>query len=122
MAARDFAATVLLNLPFCRGRRTTQAGHTCGVALPRIQGVSDSEIVLARQGTAVDPREAALIGFAVRVLAEPSGISDDDVAGLRAHGWSDRVIADVVGLVSLNLLTGAFSLVAGIQPERPNGA
>ncbi|WP_084589988.1 MarR family transcriptional regulator [Lentzea albidocapillata] len=60
---------------------------------------------------AVDPREAALIAFAVRVLAEPSGISDDDVAGLRAHGWSDRVIADVVGVVALNLLTGRIRQV-----------
>ena len=101
------------------GCGTCLAAHT---EAARANGVSDSDIVLARQGTAVDPREAALIGFAVRVLAEPSGISDDDVAGLRAHGWSDRVIADVVGVVSLNLLTGAFNLVAGIQPERPNGA
>ncbi|MDX8034854.1 carboxymuconolactone decarboxylase family protein [Lentzea sp. BCCO 10_0856] len=97
----------------------------CGACLAahteaaRANGLSESDIVLARQGTAVDPREAALIAFAVRVLAEPSGISDDDVAELRAHGWSDRVIADVVGVVALNLLTGAFNLVAGIEPSIP---
>jgi AhpD family alkylhydroperoxidase len=92
---------------------------TCLVAhtdAARAAGVTDAEIVLARQGSAVDPREAALIGFAVRVLGDPSGITGDDVAGLRSHGWSDRVIADVVGLVSLNLLTGSFNLVAGIEP------
>jgi hypothetical protein len=27
------------------------------------------------------------------------------------------VIAEVVGLVTLNLLTGAFNLVAGLEPE-----
>ncbi|SDN31486.1 alkylhydroperoxidase AhpD family core domain-containing protein [Lentzea albidocapillata subsp. violacea] len=96
------------------GCGTCLAAHT---EAARANGVSDSDIVLARQGTAVDPREAALIAFAVRVLAEPSGISDDDLAGLRAHGWSDRVIADVVGVVALNLLTGAFNLVAGIEPS-----
>ena len=96
------------------GCGTCLAAHT---EAARANGVSDSDIVLALQGTAVDPREAALIAFAVRVLAEPSGISDDDVAGLRAHGWSDRVIADVVGVVALNLLTGAFNLVAGIEPS-----
>ncbi|SFR24886.1 uncharacterized peroxidase-related enzyme [Lentzea waywayandensis] len=95
------------------GCATCLAAHT---EAARANGVSDSDIVLARQGAAVDPREAALIGFALRVLAEPSGISDDDVAGLRAHGWSDRAIADVVGVVALNLLTGAFNLVAGIEP------
>jgi len=46
-------------------------------------------------------------------------IIGDDVAELRTHGWTDRVIADVVGLVSLNLLTGAFNLVAGITPVEP---
>ncbi|MFD7962261.1 carboxymuconolactone decarboxylase family protein [Streptomyces zaomyceticus] len=72
---------------------------------------------LARQGTSTDPREAALIGLALRVLAEPGALSDEDVAEVRAHGWSDRVIAEVVGVVALNLLTGAFNLLAGIQPD-----
>ncbi|MFD9644836.1 hypothetical protein ACFWWN_15255, partial [Streptomyces sp. NPDC059082] len=53
----------------------------------------------------------------LRVLAEPGSLTDADVAEVRAHGWSDRVIAEVVGVVTLNLLTGAFNLLAGIQPE-----
>lgn len=60
--------------------------------------------------------QAALIAYAVRVLAEPSSIGDEDVAELRRHGWSDQHIADTVGLVSLNLLTGSFNLVAGLEP------
>ncbi|QFU89688.1 carboxymuconolactone decarboxylase family protein [Amycolatopsis sp. YIM 10] len=82
----------------------------------RAAGVSESDIALARQGTATDAREAALLAYAVRVLAEPASITDDDLAGLREHGWSDRVIIEVVGLVSLNLLTGSFNLVAGLEP------
>ncbi|MEU0564598.1 carboxymuconolactone decarboxylase family protein [Nonomuraea sp. NPDC005983] len=81
----------------------------------RAAGLSESDIALARQGTSADAREAALIAVAVRVLAEPSSITDEDVAGLRAHGWSDRVIAELVGLVTLNLLTGAFNLLAGLR-------
>ncbi|MBA2891762.1 carboxymuconolactone decarboxylase family protein [Nonomuraea soli] len=80
-------------------------------------GLSEADIELARQGTSTDAREAALIGVAVRVLAEPSSLTDEDVAELRAHGWSDRVIAELVGLVSLNLLTGAFNLLIGLEPE-----
>jgi hypothetical protein len=55
--------------------------------------------------------------FAVRILAEPASITGDDIGELRAHGWTDRIIAEVVGLVTLNLMTGAFNLVAGIRPE-----
>lgn len=82
----------------------------------RAAGLSETDIALAQQATAADPREAALIAYAVRVLAEPSTITADDIAELRGHGWSDRVIAEVVGVVTLNLLTGAFNLVAGNQP------
>ncbi|MFF5970788.1 carboxymuconolactone decarboxylase family protein [Streptomyces sp. NPDC012769] len=87
------------------------------VAAARAAGLSAYDIELARQGTSTDAREAALITVALRVLAEPSALGDQDVAELRAHGWSDRIIAEVVGVVTLNLLTGAFNLLAGIQPE-----
>ncbi|MEV0143735.1 MULTISPECIES: carboxymuconolactone decarboxylase family protein [unclassified Nonomuraea] len=91
--------------------------HTKGA---QAAGLSETDIALARQGTSTDAREAALIAVAVRVLAEPSSITDQDVAGLRAHGWSDRVIAELPGLVALNLLTGSFNLLAGLEPaERP---
>lgn len=94
----------------------------CGTCLQahveagRAAGLSEADIALARQGTSTDAREAALIAMAVRVLAEPPSITDADVADLRAHGWSDRIIAEIVGVVALNLLTGAFNLLAGLQP------
>jgi hypothetical protein len=34
---------------------------------------------------------------------------------LRAHGYRDEQIVEVAGLVSLQLLTGAFNLIAGIH-------
>ena len=85
-------------------------------AAARTAGLSESDISLARQGTATDAREAALITYGMRVLTEPSTLTDTDVDELRAHGWSDRALADVVGLVALNQLTGAFNLVAGLEP------
>ncbi|GAA1581003.1 carboxymuconolactone decarboxylase family protein [Kribbella sancticallisti] len=91
-------------------------------AAGRKVGLTDTDIELARQGTSVDAREAVLLDFAVRVLAEPSSIGDEDLTVLRDNGWSDRVITEVVGLVSLNLLTGAFNLVAGLHPEEAKPA
>ncbi|WP_409496521.1 hypothetical protein [Amycolatopsis sp. cmx-11-12] len=41
---------------------------------------------------------------------------DEDVAELREHGWSDQIVADTVGPVALNLLTGSFTLGAGLEP------
>lgn len=80
-------------------------------------GLDDDEIAMARQGTSSQPAVAALVRFGVQVLRAPDKISDEEVAELRRHGYRDREIAEVVGVVALNLLTGAFNLVAGIEPS-----
>lgn len=95
------------------GCRLCQAAHA---AAGRTAGLTDTDIALARDATATDAREAALLTYAVRVLTEPDSISESDVADLRGHGWSNRVLSDVVGLVALNQLTGSFNLVAGLEP------
>src|ERR671932_1156160 len=78
-------------------------------------GVPEAEIQLARQGTSSDPATAAIVAFAQQVLAAPAEIGDADVERLRAHGYRDEQIAEVAGLVALQLLTGAFNLIAGIH-------
>jgi AhpD family alkylhydroperoxidase len=88
------------------------AAHT---AAAQKLGLSERDIRLARQGTATEPAVAAIIGFALQVLSSPADISDADVVGLRRQGYSDEQIAEVVALVALQLLTGAFNLVAGIE-------
>ena len=79
-------------------------------------GLTETDIELARQGTATDAKVAAIVAFALLVVAAPSEIQDGDVNALRDHGYRDEQIADVVGLVALNVLTGGFNLVAGIEP------
>jgi uncharacterized peroxidase-related enzyme len=80
-------------------------------------GLGELDIDLARQGTATDPKIAAIVAFGQQVVAAPAEITDGQVDELRALGYSDEQIADVVGLVALNVLTGAFNLVAGIHPH-----
>jgi uncharacterized peroxidase-related enzyme len=77
--------------------------------------VPEDEIQLARQGTSRDPRIAAIVAFAQQVLAAPAEIGDADLERLHAHSFSDEQIAEVAGLVSLQLLTGAFNLIADIH-------
>ncbi|MEV6875349.1 carboxymuconolactone decarboxylase family protein [Amycolatopsis sp. NPDC051128] len=55
----------------------------------RDAGLSELDISLARQATSTDAREAALLTYTVRVLAEPSSITGEDVAELKEYGWSD---------------------------------
>ena len=90
------------------------ASHT---AAARGLGINDDEIAMARRGTSADPKIAAMVSYGLRVHAAPATITDDQIAELTRYGYSDREIADVVGIVALNVLTGAFNLVAGLQPE-----
>jgi alkylhydroperoxidase family enzyme len=56
-----------------------------------------------------------MVAFGQRAIAAPGEVTDQHVDGLRALGYTDEQIAEVVGLVSLQLITGAFNLVAGIE-------
>ncbi|UJA19231.1 alkylhydroperoxidase [Thermoleophilia bacterium SCSIO 60948] len=78
-------------------------------------GLHETDIDLARQGTAIDPKIAALVAFGQQLIAAPAEIADADIEALHDHGWRDEQLADVVGLVALNLMTGAFNLAAGIH-------
>jgi AhpD family alkylhydroperoxidase len=97
------------------GCQLCQQAH---ISAGRAAGLTDTDIALARQGTSTDTRETLLLDLAVRILTEPSPVSDDDIEALRTAGWSDRILAEVVGIVTLNQLTGSFNLLAGLHPAR----
>ncbi|MFH9138661.1 carboxymuconolactone decarboxylase family protein [Streptomyces sp. NPDC017524] len=97
-----------------QGCRLCLDAHVSGA---RRVGVDEGEIERARAGTSDDPGIAAIIALALQVHREPTSITDAQVVALREHGYSDRAIADVVGVVALNVLTGAFNLLAGLTPE-----
>ncbi|MEV0322431.1 carboxymuconolactone decarboxylase family protein [Streptomyces sp. NPDC050658] len=99
-----------------------QALQGCGLCLDahvtaaRALGVDEEEIGRAHRGTSADPAVAAIVALALQVYRDPTSITDEQVSALREHGYSDRAIADVVGVVALNILTGAFNLLAGLTP------
>lgn len=80
----------------------------------RSLGIEESEIYAARQGGSDDPRIAVMVAYGLRVHMAPDTVTDQQIVELRQHGYTDREIAEVVGIVALNVLTGAFSLVAGL--------
>jgi AhpD family alkylhydroperoxidase len=91
------------------------AAHTRAA---RRLGLSDREIELARQGTSTDPKVAAIVAFGQQVIAAPAEVTDAQVDELRAFGYRDEQIAEVVGMVSLQLLTGGFNLDPEHEPPR----
>jgi hypothetical protein len=68
-------------------------------------------------GTATTAAAAALVSYALSVHADPSAVDEQTLNALRSYGYHDRELLDVIGLVTLNHLTGSFNLVAGLRPE-----
>ncbi|MFW6598348.1 carboxymuconolactone decarboxylase family protein [Propionibacteriaceae bacterium Y2011] len=103
-----------------------QAQQGCGLCLAshvhaaRSLGIAEDQIDRARQGASPDPAVAAIIHLGLQVYREPGSITDAQIDELRTLGYSDRAIADVVGVVSLNVLTGAFNLVAALTAGEPH--
>lgn len=60
-----------------------------------------------------------MVAAGLAICRNPAAIASTQAEELRSHRYSDREIVDVVGVVALNVLTGAFNLIAGLEPERP---
>jgi uncharacterized peroxidase-related enzyme len=60
--------------------------------------VDDDELVKAirtdYRRADIDPATRGLLDYAAKLTAEPSSITQADIANLRALGWSDRAVHD----------------------------
>ncbi len=67
---------------------------------------------------ALEPSEMAMLEFAELLTVQPSNVLESDVENLRAHGWSDEDIVDIVHQTALfNYMTRvADGLGVEIEP------
>ena len=82
-------------------------------------GLSQEEILAARAAEAADPKTAAALAFAQKVVNDRGIVADEDVAGLREHGFTEGDIAEIVANVALNIFTNYFNHVAGTVVDFP---
>jgi uncharacterized peroxidase-related enzyme len=94
------------------GCRYCLSAHT---AAGRSLGIDDDELTRSRTGESADPALAAALAFAREVNTTRGGVTDEDVAKVRAAGYDDAGIAVIVGHVALNVLSNYFNRVA--QPD-----
>lgn len=82
-------------------------------------GASPEELARNLNGTSSDPRTAAVLAVARRVVATRGHVSDADLATARAAGLDDGAITEVVALVALNVLTNYVNNVAQTAIDFP---
>ena len=92
------------------------AAHTF---LGRKAGLSEDEVLNARRGTSDEPKVAAALAFAAKVVEQRGQVTDADVAAVRQHGFTDGEIAEIIANVVLNIFTNYFNVVAGTEIDFP---
>jgi uncharacterized peroxidase-related enzyme len=81
------------------------AAHT---AIGKMSGLKDEQMLAARRGEG-DAKHAALAKFA-QTLAEKHGdVSDDDISAVKAAGYGDGHLAEIVANYALNIYTNYFN-------------
>jgi uncharacterized peroxidase-related enzyme len=65
----------------------------------------------------LDPRVRALCDFAVRLTREPASVSQEEIARLHEHGWSDAGIHDAIQVVAFFNYINRVADAVGIGPE-----
>jgi len=84
------------------------AAHTLGL---KAAGLSDAEILDVRRGISGDAKRQALIVFVQEILSTKGFVSDDDLAAVRAAGYTDANIADIHVVIAQKTLSNLFNHV-----------
>ena len=93
------------------------SAHTyLGLNLAKIDA---DEIALNRRGGSFDPLANAAVTFAAEVTRSRGQVSDADIAAVRAAGFTDAQIVEIVGVVVENVFTNFLNNVAGTEIDFP---
>ena len=84
--------------------------------------LNESEILAAREGGSSEAKADAALRFARRVASEHGRVSNADLAALRAAGFDDASVIEIVVNVALNVLTNYINNVALTDVDFPKVA
>ncbi|MBP0583316.1 peroxidase-related enzyme [Labrys sp. LIt4] len=92
------------------------AAHT---ALGRKAGASVDEIAAAQVGKSSDPRTQAALTFALKIVRDRAAVSDTDIAALKAAGFDDEGVVEIIAHVALNLFTNYVNVALNVPVDFP---
>jgi uncharacterized peroxidase-related enzyme len=92
------------------------SAHT---AIGRKAGLSLEEVLAARAGHSSDAKAAAAVAFAKSLVENAGAVSAAEVEALRAAGYDDAGIVDIIVAVSLNVLTNFLGKATRVEIDFP---
>lgn len=95
------------------------AAHTM---LGQKAGASADEMAAAQLGRSTDPKTAAALAFAIKVVRDRAQLSDADVANLHEVGLQDEQVVEILAHVALNLFTNYVNVAFDVPVDFPRVA
>lgn len=92
------------------------SAHT---AIGKMAGLKPEQIIETRKGHGDAVRTTAALSFAKQVLEKRGQISVADLDDVRAAGFSDGEIAEIIAHVALNVLTNYFNVATDVEIDFP---
>ena len=82
-------------------------------------GLSAQQMLDVRRGASEDPKQRALAQFTRRMLETHGCVEDGHIAALRAHGYTDEQMAEVVTLIGVMTLGSYFNQLNQTELDFP---
>lgn len=81
--------------------------------------IDSAEIAQNRKGTSSDPKANAAVAFAAKVTQARGKVTDADLHAVKAAGFNDAQIVEIVALVAENVFTNFINTVAQTEIDFP---
>ena len=95
------------------------AAHT---VLGQNAGATGADMAAAQVGRSDDPRTAAALAFALKVVGQRAQVDDADFTNLRTAGFDDGQIVEIMAHVALNLFTNYINVALDVPVDFPRVA
>lgn len=92
------------------------SAHT---AIGKLVGLHENELVASRKASSTDARTNAALMFAHQLVVKRGEVDDADVRTVRAAGFNDGEITEIIANVALNIFTNYFNHVAQTVVDFP---
>jgi uncharacterized peroxidase-related enzyme len=92
------------------------SAHT---VLGSLTGLTNEALQSAQNGEASDPKSAAALRFALKVVRHRGHLDASEVPLLRSAGFSDAAIVEIIAVVAVNIFTNYFNHIAATEIDFP---
>ncbi len=92
------------------------SAHT---AIGKMSGLDETAILKARRASSDDAKVDAALKFSSALLVSRGKVSETDIAAVKAAGYTEKEITEIVANVALNIFTNYFNETAGTEVDFP---